>query len=102
MELYLDQSNYMLNNLAKKAGARIVIHDPEIPPLPDEYGLDLQPNTASSIAIQMHDIQRMAWPYKSNCTAGWEGTAYNIDTDIRYSLAVRQSTPVIKYSGLRL
>ena len=53
IELYLDQRNYMLNKLSKKAGARMVLHGPEEPPLPDEYGLDLQPNTASSIAIQL-------------------------------------------------
>ena len=52
VEVFLDQSNYMLNKLSKKAGARLVIHDPAVPPLADEYGIDLQPNTASSISIQ--------------------------------------------------
>jgi len=42
----------MLMKLSKSAGAKIVVHDPTLPPLPDEYGIDLQPNTASSIAIQ--------------------------------------------------
>lgn len=48
----MDQGNYMLKKLSKKAGARLIIHDTMSPPLPDEYGIDLQPNTASSIAIQ--------------------------------------------------
>jgi hypothetical protein len=52
VEIFLDQANYMVKKLSKSAGARIVIHDPLSPPLPDEYGLDLRPNTASSIAIQ--------------------------------------------------
>ena len=52
VEVFLDQSNYMLNKLSKKAGARLVIHDPAVPPLADEFGIDLQPNTASSISIQ--------------------------------------------------
>ena len=52
VEVFLDQSNYMLNKLSKKAGARLVIHDPAVPPLADEYGIDLQPNTASSVSIQ--------------------------------------------------
>ncbi len=52
MEVFLDQSNYMLKRLSKKAGARLVIHSPTLPPVPDEYGLDLQPNTAASVAIQ--------------------------------------------------
>ena len=40
VEIFLDQTNYMLNKLSKQAGARIVIHDPANPPLPDEYGMD--------------------------------------------------------------
>eukprot|EP00094_Tigriopus_californicus_P004881 TCALIF_04699-PA protein Name:"Similar to SCNN1A Amiloride-sensitive sodium channel subunit alpha (Cavia porcellus)" AED:0.34 eAED:0.34 QI:34/0.25/0.2/0.4/1/1/5/0/314 len=55
IQLFLDQENYMLKKLSKKAGARLVIHDTRSPPLPDEYGIDLQPNTASSIAIQKVD-----------------------------------------------
>ena len=42
----------MLAKLSKNAGATIVIHDPALLPLPDEYGIDMQPNTVSSIAIQ--------------------------------------------------
>ena len=53
VELYLDQDNYMLNKLSKKAGARLVVHSAKSPPLPDEFGIDLMPNTASSIAIQI-------------------------------------------------
>ena len=52
LEVYLDQKNYMLKKLSKKAGARLVIHDASSPPLADEYGINLQPNTASSVAIQ--------------------------------------------------
>ena len=50
--MYLDQANYMHEKLSKSSGAKIVIHDPTLPPLPDEYGIDMQPNTASSIAVQ--------------------------------------------------
>ena len=52
VEVFLDQDNYMLKKLSKKAGARLVIHDASSPPLADEYGINLQPNTASSVAIQ--------------------------------------------------
>ena len=76
LEVFLDQKNYMLNKLSKKAGARIVIHDPRSPPLPDEYGLDLRPNTASSIAIQKTEISRLPTPYQPNCTAHWNQTGY--------------------------
>ena len=88
MEVFLDQSYYMLNNLAKKAGARITVHDPELPPLTDEYGMDLQPNTASSIAIQMNDIRRKAAPYVSNCTTNWTQTPYKDVDGMIYNLAV--------------
>ncbi len=36
----------MLAKLSKNAGAKIVIHDPALPAIPDEYGIDMQPNTA--------------------------------------------------------
>ena len=42
----------MLQKLSKNAGAKIVVHDPSLPPLPDEYGIDMRPNTASSVAVQ--------------------------------------------------
>ena len=49
----------MLAKLSKNAGAKIVLHDPSLPPLPDEYGIDMQPNTASSIAIQTVSLYLM-------------------------------------------
>jgi hypothetical protein len=42
----LAKANYMLAKLSKNAGAKIVIHDPALPAIPDEYGIDMQPNTA--------------------------------------------------------
>ena len=52
VELFLDQSNYMLTKLSQKVGARLVVHDPDKKPLVDQYGIDLHPNTVSSISIQ--------------------------------------------------
>ena len=42
----------MLNKLTPNAGAKLVIHKAENPPLPDEKGIDLQPNTGTTVAIQ--------------------------------------------------
>lgn len=53
LQLFLDQDSYMLKGLSQKAGVRLIIHNPATYPLADEYGIDLQPNTANSIAIQM-------------------------------------------------
>ena len=91
VEIFLDQTYYMLNKLSKRAGARVVIHDPETAPLPDEYGLDLRPNTASSMSIQKTDISRLEKPYISNCTIGWNVTGYDgIPSGLKYSLAVSE------------
>ena len=93
MEIFLDQTYYMLNKLSKRAGARVVIHDPKTAPLPDEYGLDLRPNTASSMSIQKTDITRLEKPYKSYCTKNWNVTGYEVKhlshSESKYSLAVR-------------
>ena len=38
--------------ILKNVGAKIVVHDPALPPMPDEYGIDIQPNSANTIAVQ--------------------------------------------------
>ncbi len=42
----------MLNALSESAGARVIVHDPNSVPLPDEFGINLQPNTATAVAVQ--------------------------------------------------
>ncbi len=49
----LDQRGYMSGTLSQKAGMRIAVHSPHLHPLVDEFGLDVEPGTASSIAIQL-------------------------------------------------
>ena len=79
----------MWNKLSKRAGARVVIHDPKTAPLPDEYGLDLQPNTASSMSIQTTNITRLEKPYTPECTPSWNTTGYKgIPPKTKFSLAV--------------
>ena len=51
--MFLDQGNYMRNNLTKKGGARVILHSPYEAPLPDEYGIDIEPNTAVSVGVSM-------------------------------------------------
>ena len=52
LQIFLDQGNYMLNKLTPNAGAKLVIHEAENTPLPDEKGIDLKPNTETTVAIQ--------------------------------------------------
>ena len=56
LQIFLDQDNYMLNKLTPNAGAKLVIHESQSPPLPDDKGIDLQPNTETSVAIQKVNI----------------------------------------------
>ena len=51
-QVFIDQENYMLNTLSKKAGLVLVIHSPSMTPTANEYGIDLEPNTANSISLQ--------------------------------------------------
>ena len=104
MEIFLDQTYYMWNKLSKRAGARVVIHDPKTAPLPDEYGLDLQPNTASSMSIQTTNITRLEKPYTPECTPSWNTTGYKgIPPKTKFSLAVSlnhfRSTPLPLYNN---
>ena len=43
----------MLNKMTQSSGAKIVVHDPGLSPLLDEFAIDLQPGTATSIALQV-------------------------------------------------
>ncbi len=88
LEMFLDQDNYMLKKLSKNAGARVVVHDPNSVPLPDEFGINLQPNTATGVAVQKNDITRLEYPFKTNCTKSWSQTPYNVPRKHTYSLAV--------------
>ena len=50
--LYINQAFYTPLSLTKEAGARITIHNPQVFPMTEEYGINLKPNTASSIGFQ--------------------------------------------------
>ena len=44
---------YMKGEISEKAGIRLVIHDADSLPLVDEFGLDLQPGSAVSMALEL-------------------------------------------------
>ena len=50
--MYLDQENYMLNKQTQNAGAKVVVHDSSLPPLLEEFAIDVQPNNAILIGVQ--------------------------------------------------
>ena len=83
-------------------------------PQPDEYGINLAPNTASSVATQVtwtftdlvdiilqdmdnrqfghnlsqvQEMTRMAAPYQSNCVDSWDYSGYNLSTNYAFSVS---------------
>ena len=92
VEIFLDQSNYLGNKLSKQAGAKIIVHDPKMPPVPDESGFELRPNTENSIAIQKTSFSRLPSPYTSNCVESWNETGYPIEIISNYSQSVSSTT----------
>ena len=74
-------------------------------PVPEEYGMDLAPNTASSIAVQLNQvfmlfllntfliyeyfqIHRQPDPYVSHCVDSWANTGIQVPASTNYSQAV--------------
>ena len=53
VSVFIDQENYMGNELSPKSGARLVVHNANITAQPDEDGIELFPGTSSSIPIQV-------------------------------------------------
>ena len=49
--LNIEQFQYLKQGLTPSAGARVTIHDTEVRPLVDEYGMNVEPNKATSFAI---------------------------------------------------
>ena len=75
--------------------------------MPEEFGMDIAPNTASSIAVQLnqvlfiffeerkkhasHQINRQPDPYASHCIDSWDNTGIKVPESTEYSLAVGAS-----------
>ena len=57
-------------------------------PMPDEYGMNLAPNTASSMAVQMNELSRMPPPYKTKCIEDWSTTNLTVPKNTNYSFSV--------------
>ena len=48
----IETSKYMIGGVTPTAGARIVVHGNSGPPLPNEMGHYLEPNTITALAIE--------------------------------------------------
>jgi len=65
IELFIDQENHMLKAFSPKSGSKVVVHDPSVSPMADEFGIDLKPNSDSSIAIQLVSLYQFILRYSS-------------------------------------
>ena len=45
--------------------------------MPDEYGVNLHPETKTEISLKSRSYSRLAAPFSSRCIRGWEDTEYS-------------------------
>ncbi|XP_046998361.1 degenerin unc-8-like [Schistocerca americana] len=76
LQLSLSREQQLRATLSPEVGARLLIHSPQLAPMPDEAGLNVPPGVATSVALQQVEIIRKALPYTTNCSSTWERTWY--------------------------
>ena len=86
--MFLDQENYMRKGNTPSEGVRAAVMTPEVSILADEYGIDLYPNTKTTIALHNQIITRMPDPYTTKCTGSWAETSYSDFNQTAYTLLV--------------
>ncbi len=99
MTLNLELGSYMRRGLTASEGARVAIFPKDInlvpkqtcstpivekkslqkftSKMPDEYGVNLHPETKTEISLKSRSYSRLAAPFSSRCIRGWEDTEYS-------------------------
>ena len=83
---------------------RLAIHSTKKPPVVDNVGIDLEPNTLARVALQQTNISRQPAPYASRCSSVWEGTYSQVaknNPNLPYSIVVRSPTVNNRFSKHR-
>ncbi|GBM06932.1 Degenerin mec-10 [Araneus ventricosus] len=65
LNLELNYDDYL--PLSSTVGARVNIHDPNVPPSPEEYGIDISSGFETSVAITQTQEIRLPSPYRDHC-----------------------------------
>ncbi|XP_077988552.1 epithelial sodium channel subunit alpha-like [Glandiceps talaboti] len=65
LTMFIEQDQY-LEEFSDTAGVRIVVHDQNVIPFPEDNGFDVEPGKSVSIGVRREEITREPWPY-SNC-----------------------------------
>ncbi|BFZ05750.1 hypothetical protein BsWGS_08789 [Bradybaena similaris] len=64
VELRIQLEEYL--NITNTAGFKVIVHDPQVPPFPEDGGITVQPGQATNIGIEKTIIRRLPQPYE-NC-----------------------------------
>ncbi|XP_035224384.1 FMRFamide-activated amiloride-sensitive sodium channel-like [Stegodyphus dumicola] len=65
LTLNLDVASYV--PITTSAGARVVLHESDILPNPEDYGFNISPGYETSVAIRQMGIYRLPYPYRDKC-----------------------------------
>ncbi|XP_043244057.1 uncharacterized protein LOC122392822 [Amphibalanus amphitrite] len=76
LDLLLDLNHHTFPPVTATKGARVQVHQPDQQPDVEDSGLSVMPNVATSIAIEQLTIQRLPYPYKSQCITEWTDAEY--------------------------
>lgn len=66
LDIDLDPESYL--DITSTAGSRVVIHDSEEDPNPEEQGIDISPGYETQVSMDKTSLQRLPPPYKDRCT----------------------------------
>ncbi|XP_041464722.1 degenerin deg-1-like isoform X3 [Lytechinus variegatus] len=67
LELYIQQSEY-ISSLQPSAGLRLLVHDQNEMPFPEDQGINLAPGAHASVGLSMVYLERLGTPY-TNCSS---------------------------------
>ena len=90
----------MRDGETKQAGARLVVHDDDLLPLTEEYGLDLAPNTLTEAAVAQVNLVRQRDPYPSNCSDTWTDTNYTKFVPDHWPYSLQQCQRICSHSSI--
>ncbi|XP_071837720.1 epithelial sodium channel subunit alpha-like [Apostichopus japonicus] len=81
--LFVETSEY-LGALTEEVGVRIMTHQGDIMPTPEDVGLSITPGYSTNIAIRQIEIKRLPYPH-GDCTNG-ENKNYLMNNRYNYSI----------------
>ncbi|XP_055930200.1 FMRFamide-activated amiloride-sensitive sodium channel-like isoform X2 [Argiope bruennichi] len=67
LELTLNLEVQDYSPITPSIGARVVIHKSESQPNPEDYGININPGSETSVAIRQTSIYRLPHPYRDKC-----------------------------------